>query len=144
MRQAASGDTISLHYTGKLDDGSVFDSSVERDEPIRITLGGGEIIPGLESALLGMAEGESRDITLAPADAYGPHDPGLVHTVERDTIPDDIPLEVGSALQAEDPGGNVMHLTVVALEGDDVTLDANHPLAGKALTFELTLVGFAA
>lgn len=89
-----------------------------------------------------MAEGDAKSVTLEPEEAYGPADDRLVQVVERTRIPDDITLNVGGILQASDPTGNQMRLTVVAFDDDSVTLDANHPLAGKALTFELQLVSF--
>ena len=130
MKQAATGDTLRVHYTGTLDDGTTFDTSKDR-APMEVTLGGGQILPGVEAALAGMA------------DAFGDHNPDLVQTVARGTIPAEIPLEVGAVLEATNETGNPMHLVVLEFNDEDVTLDANHPLAGKALTFELTLVEFA-
>ncbi len=141
MRQANTGDTLRVHYTGTLPDGTEFDSSASRD-PLVVTIGGGQVIPGFEDALVGMAEGESKSVTLPPEEAYGPHHDQLVHTVERARIPSTIDLEVGTILQAADPSGNQLRLQVVDFSDDTVTLDANHPLAGKALTFDLQVVGF--
>lgn len=143
MRQATNGDTVHVHYTGTLDDGTVFDSSADRT-PLEVTLGAGQIISGFEEALLGMTEGDKKSVTLAPEDAYGAHNPQLVHQVERARIPSEIALEPGTVLQAEDSNGNHLQFTVVALNEENVTLDANHPLAGKALTFAMELVAFAA
>lgn len=142
MRQAAIGDTVQVHYTGTLEDGSQFDSSAGRD-PLEVTLGQSQVIPGFENALIGMAEGESKSVTLAAEEAYGPHHNELIHTVGRDQIPAEIELEVGSELAASDAEGRQTRLVVVDLSDENVTLDANHPLAGKALTFELQLAGFA-
>ena len=141
MRQAAMGDTVRVHYVGTLADGTEFDSSAGRD-PMELTIGSGQVIPGFENALVGMAEGDTKNVTLEPDDAYGPQVPQLVHVVERARLPAEIELEVGKVLQASDPSGNQIHLHVVELSDEDVTLDANHPLAGMALTFELQLVGF--
>ncbi len=141
MRQAAIGDTVQVHYTGTLDDGSQFDSSAGRD-PLEVTLGQSQVIPGFENALIGMIEGESKSVTLAAEEAYGPHHNELIHTVGRDQIPAEIELEVGSELAASDAEGRQTRLVVVDLSDENVTLDANHPLAGKALTFELQLAGF--
>lgn len=141
MRQATTGDTVRVHYTGTLDDGSVFDSSADR-APLEVTIGSGQVIPGFEEALVGMEEGGTKSITLEPEDAYGPRNPQLIHTVERARIPPEINLDVGIAIQAQDSGGNQIHFTVVELDDENVTLDANHPLAGKALTFAVELVGF--
>lgn len=143
MRQATTGDTVNVHYTGKLSDGVVFDSSAERG-PIELTIGEKQVIAGFEEALLGMEEGETKTVTLEPQDAYGAHDPNLVHTVERARIPQDIELSLGAELQATTPNGNQMRLAVTEFDNDNVTLDANHPLAGRTLTFEMTLVGFVA
>jgi len=141
MKQAANGDKVRVHYTGTFTDGSQFDSSAGR-EPLEVTLGTGQVIPGFENAIVGMAEGDSKSVTLEPEDAYGPADARLVQVVERARIPAEIELSVGGILQASDPDGNQMRLTVVSFDDDNVTLDANHPLAGKALTFDLQLVGF--
>lgn len=141
MRQAANGDTVRVHYTGMFTDGTQFDSSIGRD-PIMVTLGTGQVIPGFENALMGMAEGESKGVTLEPEHAYGPSNPELVHLVERSRVPAEVNLDIGTVLQASDRGGNEVRLTVVGFDDDNVTLDANHPLAGKALTFDLQLVGF--
>jgi peptidylprolyl isomerase len=141
MRQVANGDTVRVHYTGTFADGSQFDSSVGR-EPIEVTIGTGQVIPGFENALVGMAEGDAKSVTVEPEHAYGDSDDRLVQVVERTRIPADITLEVGSVLEASDSAGNPMRLTVVEFDDDNVTLDANHPLAGKALTFELQVVDF--
>jgi FKBP-type peptidyl-prolyl cis-trans isomerase 2 len=142
MRQAATGDTVRVHFTGTLDDGSTFDTSTDR-APMEVTLGGGQILPGVENALAGMAEGDMKKVTLEPDDAFGDHNPDLVQKVPRATIPAEIPLDVGAVLEATNEQGHPMHLVVLDFNDQDVTLDANHPLAGKALTFELTLVEFA-
>lgn len=143
MKQAASGDTVRVHYTGTLADGTQFDTSAERG-PIEVTLGGGQVVPGFENAIMGMAEGETKNVTLEPNDAYGQRDPQLVHVVERERLPAEIDLQIGSTLQASDGEGNQMRLVVVEVAEENVTMDANHPLAGQALTFELTLVEFVA
>ena len=141
MRQATNGDTVRVHYRGTLNDGTEFDSSAGRD-PIELTIGSGQVIPGFEAALMGMAEGDVKSVTLEAEDAYGPQIPELVHVVERTRIPPEVQLDIGTVLQAADASGNQVRLLVVELGDDNVTLDANHPLAGKALTFELQLVGF--
>ena len=141
MRQATIGDTVQVHYMGTLADGTVFDSSAERG-PIEVTIGSGQVPPGFEDALVGMAEGDTKSVTLEPKDAYGPHDPQLVHIVERASIPAEIDLDVGTAIKASDASGNPIRLLVVELSDKNVTLDSNHLLAGKALTFELKLVEF--
>lgn len=139
MAEAKSGDTVRVHYTGRLDDGSEFDSSSGRD-PLEFTLGEGEVIAGFEGAILGMAEGETKTFGVAAAEAYGDHDASRVQTVDRARVAPEVALEVGSRLQATDPEGRVLALTVVELTEETVTVDANHPLAGKDLTFDIELV----
>lgn len=139
MKQATPGDTVRVHYTGTLADGTKFDTSAGRD-PIELTIGSGRVIPGFEKAIVGMAEGDTKNVTVEPDDAYGPRDPHLIQTVERGRLPADIDLDVGTMLQASDPSGNQVRLQVVELSDENVTLDANHPLAGKPLIFELELV----
>jgi len=141
MRQATAGDTVRVHYTGALADGTEFDSSAERG-PIEVTIGSGQVIPGFDDALLGMAEGETKSVTLEAKDAYGEHNPQLVHVVERARIPAEIDLSIGTVVQASDASGNRIPLLVLELDDDSVTFDANHPLAGKALTYELKLIEF--
>jgi len=139
MSEAASGDTVKVHYTGTLGDGSQFDSSVG-SEPLEIILGAGGVIPGFEEAVLGMSEGDSKTVTIAAEQAYGPHHADRVHEVERSRIPDDIDLEIGAILQAVGESGETLAVTVVGLSETGVTLDFNHPMAGEDLTFELQLV----
>lgn len=139
MAEAKSGDTVRVHYTGTLEDGSRFDSSVGGD-PLEVTLGQGRVIPGFESALIGMAAGDSKTVTIPSGEAYGPYDDRRVQEVERARIPDEIPLEVGRQLQAVGGDGQAIAMTVIALTEDSVTMDLNHPLAGEDLTFELELV----
>lgn len=143
MRQATTGDTVMMHYTGTLDDGSTFDSSDGRD-PLQVTIGNNEIIPTLEQELVGMSAGDSKNVRVEAQNAYGEKNPELVQVVERSNIPPEIDLQIGTVLQATDPTGGQTRLQVIAVDEDDVTLDANHPLAGQALTFEIQLVGFAA
>jgi len=139
MSQAKSGDTVQVHYTGTFDDGTQFDSSVG-GEPLVVTLGQGQVIPGFEVALEGMAVGDTKTINLAPEEAYGEYVPEMVQEVERSNIPEEIELAVGVQLQAQGPDGAPFLLVVTDLKEDTVTLDGNHPLAGKALTFDLELV----
>jgi peptidylprolyl isomerase len=139
MTQAKPGDTVRLHYTGTLTDGSTFDSSSGRD-PLEFTVGSGQIIPGLDVAIPGMAVGDKKIVTIAPEDAYGPrHEEGM-QAVPRDQFPDDIPLEIGTALQVETPTGQQMSVTITEVSEDEIVLDANHPLAGKTLTFDIEMV----
>jgi peptidylprolyl isomerase len=137
--QATNGDTVLFHYTGSLTDGTVFDSSTGRD-PLQVTIGSGQVIRGVDEALLGMAPGEEKTVTVGADEAYGPRRPELLHEVERAAIPPEVNVEVGSQLEGRDTGGQRLRLTVVDVAEDKVTLDANHPLAGQDLTFDLQLV----
>lgn len=135
---ATNGDTVRVHYTGTLDDGTVFDSSRERD-PLEFVLGQGSLIPGFESAVEGREAGEKVCVTLPPDKAYGDVDRELIFTVPRAQVPDHIPLNVGVPLQLSNEQGQ-MDVTITEVGADEVTLDANHPLAGKTLTFEIEIV----
>lgn len=139
MSQVKSGDTVRIHYTGTLTDGSVFDTSEGRD-PLEFKVGSGQIIPGLDKAIPGMEVGEKKRVVATSDEAYGPVHEEAKQTAPRSEIPVDIPLEVGMQLQARNERGEVMALTVVDLTDETVTLDANHPLAGKELTFDIELV----
>ena len=139
MSNAKSGDTVKIHYTGKLDDGTEFDSSSGRD-PLEFVLGSGQVIPGFDNAVEGMAEGDSKSVRIEPADAYGPRHDQLVQQVPRDALPDDLKPEVGMGLQSQGPDGQVMMLMVTEVADDSITVDANHPLAGQALNFDIELV----
>jgi len=138
-----TGDTVAVHYTGKLDDGSVFDSSRER-EPLKFVLGERRVIPGFEKAVLGMTRGESKTTTIPATDAYGEHRPEMVVQFERDKIPSDMDVQVGQELQVQTTSGQAIPARVVDTSEADVTLDANHPLAGKDLTFDIELVEIVA
>ena len=139
MTTAKSGDTVNGHYTGTLDDGTQFDSSQGRD-PLQFTLGAGQVIAGFDEAVDGMNVGDSKSVTIPADQAYGPHRPEMVQEVPRSDIPAEIQIEQGMQLQASQPGGQPVVLTVTAFNDDTVTLDANHALAGKDLTFQLELV----
>jgi len=139
MTQAKDGDRVKVHYTGKLEDGTVFDSSVDR-EPLEFTLGQGEVIPGFEEAVVGMEPEESRSATLPPDKAYGPHNPEMVVTVNKEQFPENLNPEVGQQLQMRQAEGRTIVVAVTDVSESSVTLDANHPLAGKELTFDIQLV----
>ncbi len=132
------GDTLRVHYTGTLTDGTVFDSSRERD-PLEFTLGRGMLIPGFEAAVMGHEAGETVTVTIPPEDAYGEVDLELIFTVARSQVPAHIPLEVGTPLQLSNEQGQ-MDVIITEVDAEEVTLDANHPLAGKALTFEIEIL----
>lgn len=139
MTQAQNGQTVKVHYTGKLADGRTFDSSRER-EPIEFTLGEGQIIPGFEAGVVGMEPGETRELTVEPAEAYGDRHDALVQAVPRADIPADIDVSVGSRLQVQQPDGQTTVVTVIESNDQTVTLDGNHPLAGTTLHFEVELL----
>lgn len=139
MSQAKKGDSVKVHYTGKLDDGTVFDSSVGR-EPLDFTVGAGQLIAGFDEAVVGMAAGEKKTVRIAAEQAYGPHNPEMTLQVPRSDLPADIQPELGMQLEASQEGGHSMVVTVVEVTDESVTFDANHPLAGKALTFDIEVV----
>lgn len=139
MTQVKAGDTVRIHYTGTLNDGTVFDSSQGRD-PLEFTVGSGEIIPGLDNALPGMSVGEEKSVAVPADDAYGQPDPNGRQEVPRDQIPEDIPLDPGTALQMQMPDGRAVPVTVAEVTEEAVVLDANHPLAGKDLNFDIEMV----
>jgi FKBP-type peptidyl-prolyl cis-trans isomerase 2 len=139
MPTANAGDTVQVHYTGTLDDGTQFDSSRGR-EPLEVRLGAGQVIPGFDEALTGMAAGDSKTVTIPADRAYGTRRDEMVQQVPRSAIPADIDLKPGLGLSAEGPGGQRLSFVVVAFDEQQVTLDANHPLAGRDLTFDLELV----
>ena len=139
MTQAKTGDTVRVHYTGTLADGSQFDSSEGR-EPMEFTLGNGDLIPGFEDATLGMSVNDKKSVTIPADEAYGPHDPDMVQEIDRSDLPPDVPLETGLRLQAEADDGSTVLVTITTITDQTVILDGNHPLAGKDLTFDIELV----
>ena len=141
MAQAKNGDTVNVHYTGKFDDGEVFDSSVDR-EPLQFTLGNGNMIPGFEKAVLGMNPGESKTTKLPANEAYGEYNKEMVFSIEKSSFNfrGDLEPAVGQYWQIEKDNGQVMNVRVADVSDASVTLDANHPLAGKDLTFDIELV----
>jgi peptidylprolyl isomerase len=139
MKQAAEGDTVRIHYSGTLSDGTQFDSSAGGD-PLEFALGSGAVIAGFERAVQGMEVGESKSVTIPPEEAYGPRHEQLVQDVPKSALPDDIAPAVGMQLQGKSADGQVMNLTVTGVADDAITVDANHPLAGEALTFDIELV----
>ena len=136
---AKDGDTVKVHYTGTLDDGTVFDTSVER-EPLEFTLGEGKVIPGFEEAVKGMKVGLSKTVTIPVEKAYGPRLDDLVIAIERPQLPENLNPEVGQRLQMQQANGRLSVVIVTDVSEKTITVDANHPMAGKDLTFELKLV----
>lgn len=139
MSKVKDGDTVKVHYTGTLEDGTVFDTSRER-EPLEFTLGGGQLIPGFEKAVLGMAEGDTTEVSIESGDAYGERRDDLELEVSKSDLPDNIEPEVGMQLQMQQEEGRAIPVQITDVEEEYVTLDANHPLAGKDLNFEIELV----
>ena len=141
MAQAKPGDTVQVHYTGTLGDGTVFDSSAGRT-PLEFTVGSGQVIKGFDEGVAGMNPGEKKTIDIPMEDGYGPSNEEMIFTLDRTDIPTDIPLEMGMTLNMHEDG-NPRPIPVIVRDLTDVnvTLDANHPLAGKDLVFEVELVG---
>ena len=139
MTQVKTGDTVAIHYTGTLLDGTTFDSSDGR-EPLEFTVGSGQIIPGLDVALPGMSVGDKKKVQIACDQAYGPSNAEMRQAVPREGIPPDLPLDIGTTLEMQTPDGQAMPVRVVEVDQATVTLDANHPLAGEDLTFDIELM----
>ncbi len=142
MSQAKSGDTVHVHYTGKLSDGSVFDTSNGRD-PLAFQLGKGMVVPGFETAVTGMEVGEKKTVTFPSDEAYGPRLDQLVFTVPRENLPEGYDPKEGERLGMETKDGRQMDVVVIKADAASVQLDANHPLAGEDLTFHVELVEIA-
>jgi peptidylprolyl isomerase len=142
MSKAKDGDKVKVHYTGKLEDDTVFDTSRGR-QPLEFTIGSGNIIPGFEQAIVGMESGATKTFSIPPADGYGDHREELIVEVRRADFPPDVEPELGQQLQMQRPDGNTITVVVAQIEGESVTLDANHPLAGKTLVFDVELVEIA-
>ncbi len=139
MAQAKEGDEVQVHYTGKLEDGTVFDTSQD-GEPLSFTIGENRVIPGFETAVVGMEPGDSKTTEIDPEQAYGEHRDDMVMELDRDQIPEDVEPEVGQQLQLRLENGQTVPVLITALGEDTVTIDANHPLAGRTLIFEIELI----
>jgi FKBP-type peptidyl-prolyl cis-trans isomerase 2 len=139
MSDVKAGDTVRIHYTGTLVDGSTFDTSSGR-APLEFTVGSGQIIPGLDRAIAGMAVGERKTVEVPAAEAYGDRNPDGVQSVPRTEVPPHIPLEPGTQLEVQTGDGRSLPVTVADVTEEAVVLDANHPLAGKDLIFEVEIV----
>lgn len=139
MSEAQTGSTVKVHYTGKLTDGTIFDTS-QNVEPVQFVVGSGDIIPGFEQAIIGMQAGESKTVTIPCNEAYGPKRDDLVADVERKDLPDDIKVEIGQKLQVGDNQAGTIIVSVVDMDDERVKLDANHPLAGEDLVFDIEVL----
>lgn len=139
MAQAASGDTVKVHYTGWLKDGTEFDSTLDKD-PLEFTIGANEIVEGFEEAVIGMEEGERKKVDLTKDEAYGEFDKEKVHMVARDTIPSDLEYAPGDRLELSGIEKFPLTVTVLDIGAKEIKVTSNHPLAGLDLTFEIELV----
>jgi len=134
---AKNGDKVKIEYTGTLEDGTIFDSSADHGNPLEFEVGSGQVIKGFDDAILGMKEGEEKQFSIEPADAYGEHDPTLVQRVPREIFPQDAELVPGLLFEAGLPTGEKVPATITDVQGGIVSVDLNHPLAGKKLNFKI-------
>lgn len=139
MDQAKNGDKVKVHYTGKLEDGTVFDTSKDR-EPLEFTIGNGSVIPGFEKGIIGMETGSKKIVTIPPEDAYGQRHEELILKVEKNNFPENVTPSVGMELQLKYKDKTSLRAVITDIEEERVTLDANHPLAEKTLIFDIELV----
>ena len=139
MTQAKKGDTVKIHYTGRLQDGSVFDSS-SGHEPLQFSIGSRQVIQGFEEAVTGMKVGDKKTAEIPCNKAYGDRDPSMVMVVDRKHVPDDLNPEVGQRLEMGSPSGELVLVNVIDVSDENITLDANPPLAGEDLTFDIELM----
>lgn len=140
MQEAKKEDSVKVNYTGKLADGTVFDSSANR-EPLQFKLGAGEVIPGFEEAIIGMQEGTKKTVNISSDQAYGPYQDDLVIEVSKNKLPDNLKLELGQKLTMKMNDNSQIMVTVTDIRDEAISIDANHPLAGKDLTFDIELIG---
>ena len=139
MSEAKDGDRVAVNYTGKLEDGTVFDTSAGR-QPLEFVVGEGKVVPGFEDAVRGMSPGEAKTATIEPDHAYGEHRSELMITIDRKKVPEHLELRPGQRLALRAPDNKEVPVTVARVTEEDVLLDANHPLAGKTLVFDIELV----
>jgi len=139
MRRAKNGDTVKVHFTGKLQNGKVFDTSKGR-QPLDFTIGSGNMMPGFEKGVTGMAVGETKTFTVLPEEAYGLRHEKLRINIKKCELPEHIAPVVGQQIEVKHPNGDLIQLIITEVNEDSVTLDANHPLAGKLLFFDVELV----
>lgn len=138
-----TGDRVKIEYTGTLDDGTIFDSSAEHGTPLEFEVGSGQVIKGFDDAILGMSQGEEKQFSISPSDAYGEHDPTLIQKVPREVFPTDAELVPGMLFEAGLPTGEKVPATITEVNGGIVSVDLNHPLAGKRLTFKIKIASIA-
>jgi FKBP-type peptidyl-prolyl cis-trans isomerase 2 len=137
------GDTIQVEYTGRLEDGTVFDSSDRHDEPLEFTVGDGKLIEGFENAVVGMELGEEKEVTIQPEEGYGPYNPDLVRDIPRKIFPEDKEIQAGMVFVMALQNGKRIPVRISGVEGERVTVDLNSPLAGKTLVFTIKIVDIA-
>ena len=143
MSTVSNGNNVQVHYVGTFDDGTEFDSSHSRGEPISFEVGSGQMIAGFDNAVLGMTVGETKDITLTPAEAYGEHNEGYIKTYPRDVFPNEVQLTEGVTVAGQNELGQQMIAKVLTVNDDTVLLDFNHPMAGKTLNFSIEVVAIS-
>jgi FKBP-type peptidyl-prolyl cis-trans isomerase 2 len=140
MSTAKNGDNVSVHYTGTLNDGTKFDSSHDRGEPISFTLGEGQMIAGFDSAVTGMSVGETKTVVLEPEQAYGNSNPEAIQVVPKTEFPNDFEFVTGGVVEGQYPNGQMFRATITEVAENEATIDFNHPMAGKTLNFEIEVV----
>ncbi len=138
MEHVQLGDTIAVHYTGRLPGGEIFDTSEGRP-PLKFTVGAGQMIPGFDAAVVGMTRGEKKTVTIEPDQAYGPRNDDCQFDFPRSNVPDDMDIEEGMQVYMQDDAGNAIPATVVSIGPDNLRMDCNHPLAGKTLEFDISI-----
>jgi len=142
MAKVKNGDSVKVNYTGKLEDGTVFDTS-DNKEPLEFKVGEGKLIKGFEAAVVGMEPGEEKTVQIPADEAYGPHHPEMIMVIDRKEVPDTITPKVDQMLQVRQKDGTTFAVKVTDVSEKSLTLDANHPLAGKDLTFDIQLAEIA-
>jgi len=140
MKKIENGSQVSIHYRGTFEDGTEFDSSQNHGGPMTCQVGSGNLIAGFETALDGMTEGETKSVTISPEDAYGDVNPGAVQSVPRTVFPDDFELKEGATVYGTNAQGQEMMAKINSFDEDNAVLDFNHPMAGKTLNFEISVV----
>jgi peptidylprolyl isomerase len=139
MKQAKNGDTVKVHYTGRLDDGTIFDSSEGKD-PLQFTIGEGQLLQAFEQGVTGLAEGDKKNLQLTAQQGYGLKQNKLIGKLPLEALPEGLTPEIGMRLQMKTPEDQVIILKIVEMSDNDITVDANHELAGEDLNFEIELV----
>lgn len=139
MAQARTGDHVRVHFTGRLDDGTVFATSA-MSEPLEFTLGNSEVLPQIEDAVEGMESGDTKTVYISSHEAFGPRREELVQEIPKDSLPLGMDVEIGQQLWIDQPNDEPLLVSVAEVSDETITLDANHPLAGEDLTFDLELV----